>query len=204
MTEQANTSSDDAANEAVGAVPVENVQYRLLGARLKKLREMRGLSLQDVARETELSQSFLSMLERGKTDLSLSRFIRLLEFYELQPSDVIMGVFQQQHAPGIRWIDDARLVDRGPGIRYLIIREERPQMVFAELEPESRFLDPRAHDGEDHWIVLRGTVVLHYGLAEFEIAERRIVRFSATIPHSFSNQSAERAEILGLTGISYW
>ena len=62
-----------------------------LGRRLRELRDASGLALQDVAAQTGVSKSFLSLVEMGKSDLSVARFMRVCEFYGVKPSEVLAG-----------------------------------------------------------------------------------------------------------------
>ena len=62
-----------------------------LGRRLKALRVSRGLSLKDVAAETGVSASFISMVETGRNDLSVGRLVMLADFYGVGLDDVLPG-----------------------------------------------------------------------------------------------------------------
>ena len=178
--------------------------YRLLGARLQGLRKMKRLSLQEVAQEVNLSRSFLSLVERGQTDLSLSRFSRLTEFYGVHPSELLLEMGSQFREPEIENIADARTIDRGDGVEYRVLRADHPQIVLARLAPGAKFEDLRAHQGEDYWVVQRGTVSLEYGGKEYKLREGQTVRFSGTLPHGFSNIGNTPAELFALCSFPYW
>ena len=60
-----------------------------VGARLRRLRNERGLSLADVARATGLSASSLSLAETGKSDIAFGRLKRLIDFYGIRFSDLV-------------------------------------------------------------------------------------------------------------------
>lgn len=53
----------------------------MIGARIRELRQNRGLTLEQVANETTLSVSFLSMLERDKVSVSVDNLERLARFF---------------------------------------------------------------------------------------------------------------------------
>jgi transcriptional regulator with XRE-family HTH domain/quercetin dioxygenase-like cupin family protein len=54
-----------------------------LGTRLKERRQQYGLSLRELARRTDLTASFLSQVERGKTSVSLDSLRRIAEALEV-------------------------------------------------------------------------------------------------------------------------
>ena len=179
-------------------------RYRLLGARLQELRRQRGLSLKEVASEVGVSSSFLSMVERGQTDLSLTRFSRLTEFYKVQPSELLMEMNAQIEAPEIGSLADFRAIPRGPDVEYFVLQEENPQMISTRLAPGARFSDMRAHRGADFWLVVEGRARLHYGGTTFDLEQGQTAQFSATIPHGFSNPFKRPARLVALCSVPYW
>ncbi|MBS1894964.1 MAG: cupin domain-containing protein [Actinobacteria bacterium] len=62
-----------------------------LGTRLRALRAERGLSLSQLESATKISSSFLSLVESGKSDITISRLVRLADFFEVELSDLVEG-----------------------------------------------------------------------------------------------------------------
>jgi transcriptional regulator with XRE-family HTH domain len=62
-----------------------------LGTRLRALRTERGLSLSQLETETRISSSFLSLVESGKSDITISRLLRLADFYDVELGDLVEG-----------------------------------------------------------------------------------------------------------------
>lgn len=62
-----------------------------LAARLKRLRAEHGLSLSQLARATGISSSFLSLIEQAQSDITIGRLVRLAEFYDIEPADLLNG-----------------------------------------------------------------------------------------------------------------
>lgn len=60
-----------------------------LGARLRNLRRERRLRLADVSEATGISASFLSLVESGRNDVTISRLARLCVFYGISVADVL-------------------------------------------------------------------------------------------------------------------
>lgn len=85
-----------------------------LNTRLREIRRQRGNTLLDVAKATKLSVSYLSDLERGRTQPSLETLHKLATHYELAFADLLAGVdgtgaqTRQALAPGL-----ATLIERG-------------------------------------------------------------------------------------------
>jgi transcriptional regulator with XRE-family HTH domain len=62
-----------------------------LGTRLRALRTERGLSLSQLEAATKISSSFLSLVESGKCDITISRLVRLADFFDVELSDLVEG-----------------------------------------------------------------------------------------------------------------
>lgn len=62
-----------------------------LGTRLRALRAERGLSLSQLESATKISSSFLSLVEGGKSDITISRLVRLADFFDVELSDLVGG-----------------------------------------------------------------------------------------------------------------
>lgn len=67
----------------------EDAAARRLGARIREVRQMRGLTLVRLARATELSHPFLSQLERGLAQPSLGSLRRIALALETSPIELI-------------------------------------------------------------------------------------------------------------------
>lgn len=67
------------------------VAQPILGERLRVLRRVRDCSLAEVAEATDISVSFLSLLESGRTDITTGRLLRLVRFYGVPVTDLLPG-----------------------------------------------------------------------------------------------------------------
>ena len=62
------------------------------GAVLKELRTSAGLSQEKLALECGLDRTYISLLERGLRQPTLSTLFQLAETLEVQPSDIVASV----------------------------------------------------------------------------------------------------------------
>jgi len=61
-----------------------------LGEKMKSIRRARALSLEDLAKKTNLTRSFLSQIERNKTSPSISSLIRIANTLEVSMGDLFL------------------------------------------------------------------------------------------------------------------
>jgi transcriptional regulator with XRE-family HTH domain len=80
-----------------------------LGRKLRALRRERGLTLNDLERETGISRSFLGLVEQGRSDISISRLLTLSRTYGItvdelatEPPDAPVVVVRAGEAPVIQ------------------------------------------------------------------------------------------------------
>src|SRR5713226_4314195 len=97
---------------ALGAQGVPNV-----GMILKRFRVRRGESLRDVAQGTGLSASFLSLLERGECDITLSRLAAIAQHFDHDVGS-LLGYTARGATPQIVRRNERVKVDRGKGVDY--------------------------------------------------------------------------------------
>ena len=73
-----------------------------VGAKIRALRRIRGLSLQQMSQETGMSYSYLSGLENGKHSVSITNLQRIAKYfgvdmvYFLMPSGAVPKVFRKE------------------------------------------------------------------------------------------------------------
>jgi transcriptional regulator with XRE-family HTH domain len=64
----------------------------LLGQRIRELRNLKGKTLKDISSSTNLSVSYLSDIERGRTKPSLQSLETLAKHLDISVTDLLSGV----------------------------------------------------------------------------------------------------------------
>jgi transcriptional regulator with XRE-family HTH domain len=166
---------------------------------------LRKLTLREVAAAVDISPSFLSMVERGEADISVSRFARLAAFYGIRPGELLLEDPGGQVPPVTR-LDEGHSIDRGPGIIYRLLRNSPAglQLIHAVFAPHTATRDVLAHDGDDFLFVIRGSVTLLYGEHEVVVRASESTTYDGARPHAFRNDADEPAELFALTTKPYW
>jgi transcriptional regulator with XRE-family HTH domain len=178
----------------------------LVGTRLKRLRRMKHLTLQEVGAAVELSHSFISMVERGVADISLTRLARLADFYGVPLGELVSGE-QIRERPHLVMPDDGIYVDRAPGVIYRVLpigRQFGIQVMHVRFEPHAGFPEPLAHDGDDFTWVMQGELVLLYGDTEHRVRRGQAIWYPSNVPHAFRNPRERPAELISFTTLPFW
>lgn len=66
------------------------------GDQLRHMRTSSQMTQLEIALEAEIDQSFYSMIERGRTGLSLQNFVNICSAFHISPEDMLGQILQQQ------------------------------------------------------------------------------------------------------------
>lgn len=113
-----------------------------LGSELRRLRKSRGLTLANVGKETDLSVSFLSDVERGRTKPSLGTLEKLTICYRVSVNDILadtgFGVSsdEKEYPPGfLEFLRDIG-EDVDDEMKDLLLRTENRSKRGAQTKEE--------------------------------------------------------------------
>jgi transcriptional regulator with XRE-family HTH domain len=111
-----------------------------LGTRLRSLRSERGLSLSQLEAATNISSSFLSLVESGKSDITISRLLRLSDFFDVDLGELVEGRrADRRPLEVIRDGEGSVLASSGEGVTVRFLGHSRWQLSprIGEYEPGS-------------------------------------------------------------------
>ena len=131
-----------------------------LGVALRQARNERGLSLAQVAEATGVSRSLLSLIETGRSDITVGRLSRLARLYDIRLADLVP---EPRHPdPLVVRADDRRAMHyEAEGIDIEILTPEGPhamQALLTTLSPKAAMKDFVIQPNEIFALVLEGKV----------------------------------------------
>ena len=68
-----------------------NIDYNVIGKRIKQARKDNNKTQEDLAEFLNISNSYISRIERGTTKLSLELLIKICTYLNVEPSYVLTG-----------------------------------------------------------------------------------------------------------------
>ena len=166
----------------------------LVGPRLRRVREQRGLTLTDAAQATGISKSTLSRLETGQRRPSLELLLPLAQTYRV-PLDDLVGA-PEVGDPRIR-LKPRRVNGR------TVLPLTRPggiqawKMVIPRTQSKPH---PRRHGGFEWLYVLSGRMRLVLGDRDLVLGVGEAAEFDTQVPHWFGSTGEEPAEVLSIFG----
>jgi len=170
-----------------------------LGQRLKTARVRARMTLKVLAEKTRLSESFLSQLERGRVNASLSS----LQHITSALGTNVASLFDATQNAGIRLIrksERSALTFGVLGRKYLLtpMPLEHLEVFVGEFDVGgSTGPEPYAHgDSDEMFIVLTGTFELQVGSERFALVDGDSVSYRSSLPHKAVNVGSTRGEVM--------
>ena len=166
-----------------------------VGPRLRRLRERRGVTLNELAAKTGISKSTLSRLETGQRRPTLELLLALSQAYRVPLDDLVaapeVGDPRIRLKPGqVKGRTIIPLTQQPDGIQAWKI-----VIPTSNVRPE-----PRAHDGCEWIYVLSGRMRLVLGDQDSVLGPGEVATFETRVPHWFGSTGTAPAEILSIFG----
>lgn len=181
-------------------------QRESLGARVRKAREIRGLTLKDLSSRTGIDTDTLSRVESNEMIPPLGELIKLGKALEMR-----MGFFI---SPGVdKPMTIVRANERQPISRYGEKRSERYGYFYESLAPEkaNRAMEPflvtllpteveelSTHDGQEFIFVLEGEMKVQVGDQVDFLRPGDALYYDSTQPHFVKCVRGKETKILAV------
>ena len=179
--------------------PTANGGRLELGERLRAIRLLRRLTLREVAESAGVSESFVSQLERGRSNASVATLQRLATALGIEISDLFAG--EAQAGPRVLRRAERQLLEWGHLGRKALLTPKpfhSLEVVAAAFDPGGSTGDePYTHgDSEELLLVLVGRVHLQLGSELLDLSTGDSVNYRSSTPHRVSNPGDAPAEVL--------
>ncbi len=177
---------------------MDDIKMNQFGQRIRIAREYKKLTLDELAARTGLTKSFLSQVERGKSNPSLASIrsivqelnIPLVSLFENPTKNLSDVVVRKNKRKNFKLPDSALKFE-------LLTPDLKRQMeiirVIAPPKGRSEFM---AHEGEEWGYVVKGRIRLTVGNEEFELEVGDTAYYSSEIPHGWVNETDDEVELI--------
>jgi transcriptional regulator with XRE-family HTH domain len=166
-----------------------------VGPRLKRLRQDRSATLQDVSAATGISVSTLSRLESGQRRPTLELLLPLAREYAVA-IDELVGA-PETGDPRVR----LQPVSRGGMTMIPLTTKAGGLQAYKMIIPHRKSEpDPQRHEGYEWLYVLNGRLRLILGEHELVLGPGEAAEFDTRVGHWFGSADPGEVEILSLFG----
>jgi transcriptional regulator with XRE-family HTH domain len=175
---------------------------RIVGQRIRRLRQRDGLSLRRQAQLAGVSPSALSVLENGRGGMSLAALQRVANHFGLSITELLAappstdGSSSEEETLVEVFEECASMrvaVQRGAGTLYQLLGAGSGHLLqpymLSFLPGEGSASDPISHAGEEFAYVVVGAVDVLLSEEVHRLRQGDAIRFRTETPHSFRNAS---------------
>ncbi len=178
-----------------------------IGKKIRNIRTSQGMTIKEISKKTNLSNGFISRMERGEINPSLSSVKKIADVLHIS----IGLLFDDEEAgdTDIHAADSEIKIVRKKERRKLVypdqaaydylltpsIRNVGIEFILTVLEPGGNSgKEFYTHEGEECILVNRGTLELYVGDKHFKLLEGDSIHFKSSIPHRYENTSSNTME----------
>lgn len=162
-----------------------------IGERVKRLREEKGLTLDELSNLTGFEVEFLKRIENNEVKPQLGTIMRLSKALDSAFGRLVSGVGNKLYS--ITRKDEQKIISRstskkGQQKAYTYkslapeVKGRHMEALIVQLETLSE-PEPSCHDGEEFIYVLDGTVSLRIGEDTFDLEPGDSAYYLSTTPH---------------------
>lgn len=189
----------------------DSIEHKKIGQNIKKLRLEKGITLQDVSDATGLSVSFLSLVENGKSGISLANLQKILKCYDTSVHDFIddtgndKKVLKSEKLRVVRSEEAKRIRTDTDEVKVLsLVHGARDKKIWPGLfimEPGTT-IGPFNHEGEEFTYMIQGKIevtLVNTQTGETEkyiITEGDTIYYPSTFLHTYVNLSKQKSIFL--------
>jgi transcriptional regulator with XRE-family HTH domain len=192
---------DDVGEEVRDSVAVIDDAVLALGARIRRLRLERHLTLQVMSDRTGLSASMISMVERGRTSPSIGTLVAIASALRIHMSELFDGETVEARSP-VRRRNEQPTVATASGVVRRLVQDDEDrglELTVNEYAPATvGSTTPVHHGGVEYGLVLHGTVVVELADATYELRAGDSIAYDSSIPHRITNPGRSHARTVWL------
>ncbi|HSN72934.1 MAG TPA: cupin domain-containing protein [Steroidobacteraceae bacterium] len=170
-----------------------------VGAHLKAVRTMFGLSQRELAKRAGVTNGMISLIEQNRVSPSVSSLKRVLDGIPMSLADFF--TLDLTANPRVFFGAD-ELTDLGNGsVTLRLVAADRRNRAMSILHERYQSgadtgTDMLAHPGEEGGVVVRGSIELTVGGQSQVLGAGDAYYFPSSLPHRFRNVSDEPCEIV--------
>jgi len=160
-----------------------------LGSRIRQKRVEKGLSLKDLATRIDKTPSFLSQVERGLAEPSITSLRNIANALEVPIFFFLLD--SGNHNPVVRKNQRKIMTFPGYQLTFELLSPNLNQdmeIIQGRLEPGGVTCEaPLAHPGEEATLVLAGKMEIQVGSDLYTLDVGDCIYYYASIPHKITN-----------------
>lgn len=172
-----------------------------IGINIKQLREKQGVTLREMAKDSGVSPSFLSQVEKGKAAPSLATLKSMADTLQTTIGNLVGEDVNQKERLLTKENERRSLKQVGQGIQMYLLSEVSPYkqmqpLLFKLANNAASGESAYSHYGQEFVLVLKGELEIVLGDDNYSLKKGDSIYFNSSTPHSFKNLHKGQTEVL--------
>lgn len=162
-----------------------------IGAKLKELRVLKGLTQEELADRAELSKGFISQLERDLTSPSIATLMDILQCLGTSIGEFFNETPEEQIVFGKNDYFEKHDTDLKNEIKWIIPNAQKNVMepIMLTLEAGGETYPDNPHEGEEFGYVMQGSISIHLGSRTYKAKKGESFYFVPDKKHYLTSKS---------------
>jgi len=164
-----------------------NIELNQIPKRIKELREILEIPVEDISRLINLSSDEYREYEDGKKDIPISLLYEIANILNVDMTVILTGEEPHMNSYTIMRKGKGVPVERFSGYTYSALANnfanKSMEPLLVTLEPSNEEPKLVSHTGQEFNLVLKGKVRVIIGKHDFVLAEGDSIYFDPKIPH---------------------
>jgi len=170
-----------------------------IGQRLKMIREKHGFSQRALAKQANVTNGIISMIEQNRTSPSVGTLKKILDGIPISFAEFF--TYEETQQRKIVYTADELVQVGGKGCSYLQVGHNLKgmamQIIHETLEPGADTgREMLVHESEEGGIVVRGHLELTVDDQIYHLGPGDAYYFDSRLPHRFRNAGKEELELV--------
>jgi len=179
-------------------------QIRQIAERLKGLREVMDVSVEDAAQTCGITIDQYLGYESGKIDIPVSVLHNISRKYGIELTVLLTGQEPHMHSYSLVRKNQGIGVERTKAYKYqslahsFINRKAEPFLVTVDPKPEETPISLNTHPGQEFNYILKGRMKINLGGKEMILEEGDSLYFDSGLPHGMLSLDGKKCQFLAL------
>ena len=179
-------------------------QIKQIAERLRGLRDVLDLSVEEMAANCQLSADELTQAESGEHDISVSLLQKIARQCGVALDALMFGEEPKMSTYFLTRAGKGVSIERTKAYRYQSLaagfknRTADPFIVSVEPKPDNTPMHFNTHAGQEFTLVLEGRLLLSIGGKELTLNQGDSIYFDSTLPHGMKALDQRTVKFLAI------
>ena len=179
-------------------------QIKQIAARIKELREISGISIEDLAKEFKITAETYQEYESGNKDIPVSFLYEISNKFNVELTAILTGGGPKLHTYALVRKGKGISVDRRKQYKYqnlaynFIQKKAEPFLVSVEPDAENAPMHFNSHPGQEFNYVLEGSLKIIINEHELVLNEGDSLYFDSGASHGMKALDNKPAKFLAI------